>query len=232
MAGERSAEWDGVTRRSTYKEKVVAERDRLADAARDADWETVLGILDRERGWVNFGRIEGASGFSPFHQAAWHGASDEIVRALLDLGAWRTFRTRDGHRALDLATARGHGHLTDLLRPRIGQPLPPGDLARLQGHLHRLIRFRADDGRGSDIPAWNALRLPELEPLTELDHPVCWFPVPGMYGGFRFELRDAELTVESWIRVVGGSERTDRITVDGVELEEGDRQGCGRPTGI
>ncbi|MEW2405216.1 ankyrin repeat domain-containing protein [Streptomyces griseoviridis] len=222
MAGERSAEWDGVTRRSTYKEKVVAERDRLADAARDADWDTVLDILDRERGWVNFGRIEGKSGFSPFHQAAWHGAPVEVAQWLIDHGAWRTFRTHDGRRALDLATERGHHHLTDLLVPRPRQPLPPEDLERLQDHLHRLIRFRADDGRGSDIPAWNALRLPELEPLTELDHPVCWFPVPGMYGGFRFELRDGELTVDSWIRVVGGSERTDRVTVDGVELEEGD----------
>lgn len=223
MAGERSAEWDGVTRRSTYKEKVVAERDRLADAARDADWDTVLDILDRERGWVNFGRIEGASGFSPFHQAAWHGAPAETVEWLIDRGAWRTFRTRDGRRALDIATERGHGHLTGLLTPRLVQPLAPEDLERLQDNLHRLIRFRADDGRGSDIPAWNALRLPEIEPLTELAHPVCWFPVPGMYGGFRFELRDGELTVDSWIRVVGGSERTDRVTVRGVELEEGDR---------
>ncbi|MFJ2606249.1 MULTISPECIES: ankyrin repeat domain-containing protein [unclassified Streptomyces] len=221
MSGARIAEWDGVTRRSTYKEKLVARRDRLADAARDADWDTVVDILDLERGWVNCARIEGRSGFTPFHRAAWHGVPVETAELLLDLGAWRTFRTHDGRRPLDLAVERGHHHLADLLRPRLHHPVPQDQLAVLQERLHLLIRFRAADGHGSDLPAHNALRLPELELLTELDHPVCWFPVPGMYGGFRFELRGTELVVESFMRRAEGSERTDRVTVHAIELEEG-----------
>jgi hypothetical protein len=72
-----------------------------------------------------------------------------------------------------------------------------------------------------DLATKHGLRLPELEVLTELDLPNCWFPVPGMYGGFHIKLQGTELTVDSWIRVVGGSERTDRVTADGVLLQEG-----------
>jgi hypothetical protein len=62
-------------------------------------------------------------------------------------------------------------------------------------------------------------RRPVLDVLTE---PEMWFPVPGMYGGFRFVLRGGELEVESWIRVVGGSGQRHRITGDGcVLVEEG-----------
>jgi hypothetical protein len=60
-------------------------------------------------------------------------------------------------------------------------------LASLRRNLHNLIREIADptDGRGPDLPTREELRLPELEVLTELDQPLCWFPVPSMYGGFR-----------------------------------------------
>lgn len=217
----RVAEWDGVTRRSTLHAKVAAQRDWLADAARDGDWRTVFHILDRTPTWANSPRLEGRSGYAPLHQAAWHGATVETVERLLEYGAWRTLRAQEASRAEDIAAHRGHRHLAAVLRPEHKHPLPPDVLAGLQQNLHRLIRYRAGDGRGPDLATRERLRLPELEVLTELDDPVCWFPVPGMYGGFRFELRGSELTVDSWIRVVGGSERTDRVTPEGVHLDGG-----------
>jgi len=60
------------------------------------------------------------------------------------------------------------------------------------------------------------LRLPELEPLLELDTAEMWFPVPGMYGGFSYRLEsfevDANLVAESWSRVAGGSGQRHQIT--------------------
>lgn len=54
------------------------------------------------------------------------------------------------------------------------------------------------------------LRLPELEPLQELERPTMWFPVPGMYGGFSYELStvsDALVLIStSWSRVMGGGQ--------------------------
>ncbi|MFE4423888.1 PQQ-binding-like beta-propeller repeat protein [Streptomyces sp. NPDC056817] len=217
----RVAEWDGVTLRSTLHPEAAAVRDRLADAARDGDWQTVFRILDESPSWANSAGLERHRGYAPLHQAAWHGATVETVERLLSYGAWRTLRTSSGDRPIDIAARRGHRHLTRVLSPEVKHPLSRDVLARLQRSFHNLIREIADpeDGRGPDLPTRERLRLPELEVLTELGRPACWFPVPGMYGGFLFELQGAELIVDSWVRVVEGSERTHHITVDGVRLE-------------
>jgi hypothetical protein len=203
------------------KDRFAAERDRLADAARDGNWAVVFQILDKEPSWANCARLDGHSGYTPLHQAAWHGAPAATVERLLQYGAWRTLKTNDANRAVDIAERNGHSHLTAPLRPEVLHPLPPDVPTRLRNGLHRLIRHRAGLAGGEDLATQQGLRLPEVEVLTELDNPVCWFPVPGMYGGFKIALRGGELTVDSWIRVVGGSERTDRVTAEGVHLQEG-----------
>ncbi|MFF5403279.1 ankyrin repeat domain-containing protein [Streptomyces misionensis] len=222
MREQRVTEWDGVTLRSSLKPRFAQARDLLADAARDGDWTAVGDVLAERPEWVNCPRLEGRSGYTPLHQAAWHGAGTATVEGLLARGASRTLRTGDGERAADIAARRGHHRLAELLRPVVRHPVPPAEIALLQEHLHRLIRHRAGLEGGSDLATRHALRLPEVEALTELAHPVCWFPVPGMYGGFRITLDGRELTVDSWIRIIGGSERTDRVTPAGVRLQEGE----------
>ncbi|MEU6373622.1 ankyrin repeat domain-containing protein [Streptomyces sp. NPDC046909] len=222
MAEESSAHWDGVVRRSAIKEAWAAERDRMSDAAHRGDWPTVFAVLDKQPEWVNSGRLEGRSGYGPLHQAAWHGTDVETVGRLLARGAWRTLRSADGTRAVDIAVQRGHQHLTPLLSPAYRHPLPQDVLDRLRAHLHRLIHHRSGGAAGrEDLATKHALRLPDPVVLTELDVPRLWFPVPGMYGGFHIKLQGEELSVDSWVRVVGGSERTDLVTVDGVQLHEG-----------
>jgi cobalamin biosynthesis protein CobD/CbiB len=54
-------------------------------------------------------------------------------------------------------------------------------LTALERHLHALIRERA-----GALVEEHKLRLAELEPLTEVTDPTFWFPVLGMYGGFRY----------------------------------------------
>ncbi len=205
--------WDGVTQRTTYRNGVVEHRDRLAEAARSGDWPSVLTLLAAHPQWVNATRIGGESGYTPLHQAAWHGVPVAIVLRLVELGAWRTLRTAEGERALDIADRLGHRHLAGALRPVARRPVPDETLTALERHLHALIRERA----GALVEA-HKLRLPELEPLTEVTDPTFWFPVPGMYGGFSYTLSHDELIVESWCRVVGGSGQTHRVTVNGVEL--------------
>jgi len=109
------------------------------------------------------------------------------------------------------------------------------DLQIIEDRFHDLIIERAG------ILDWvkqNTDKLPRitaelLKPISEDDERydggekyVRWFRVPGMYGGFAYELRivDGEyvLTVESWYRIIGGSGQRHRITVDDCELlEEG-----------
>jgi hypothetical protein len=80
-----------------------------------------------------------------------------------------------------------------------------------------VIRGRIDH----ELPN-HGLRLPELEPLLELERPQMWFPVPGMYGGFSYCLESAgvqaKLVAESWCRVIEGSGQRHEITSDGGQL--------------
>jgi hypothetical protein len=207
--------WDGVTQRSSFGEHVVKVRDRLADAARVGEWTVVFEVLEEAPQWVNSGRVGGTRGYTPLHQAAWHGANADVVDRLLKLGAWRTLRNSSGETARDVAMRREHTHLIELMTPVICHPVSTEVLTRLESNLHGLIRERA-----ADLVREHRLRLPELSPLTEVAEPTFWFPVPGMYGGFRYTLDGAELAVDSWCRIVGGSGETHRVTADGVRLVE------------
>jgi hypothetical protein len=208
-------EWDGATLRTTYKDGYQAKRDEFADRARDGDWAAVLAKIAEWPSLVNTWRPGGPSWYTPLHQAAWHGASESVVRALLTNGAWRTLRTAAGDRPLDIALRGGHTHLTGQLTPVVHHPVPTDVLRALQQHFHDVIR-----GRVAHLVDEQRLRLPELDVLTELETPAMWFPVPGMYGGFRYVLDGRELKVDSWIRVVGGSGETHRITADGAVLTD------------
>ncbi|GAA1619045.1 ankyrin repeat domain-containing protein [Nonomuraea maheshkhaliensis] len=213
MGHDEVSTWDGVTLRSTYSDKVIEGRDKLADAARDSDWSTVLALLEAHPDWVNSGRAGGSSWYAPLHQVAWHGADADIAHRLVAHGAWRTLRTAQGERAVDIADRRGHHHLLVPLTPVVHHQLPAETLSSIQHHFHRLIHDRADD-----LTTEHQLRLPELEPLTEQRNPACWFAVPGMYGGFSYRLTGAELTVESWSRIAGGSGRRHVIDEHGARL--------------
>jgi hypothetical protein len=208
-----TVEWHGGGSRTAYKAEFVDAVNRLAHAAKAGDWDGALAQLDAHPDLINTGRIGGPSGFRSLHQAAWHGASTDIVDELVRRGAWRTLRASSGLRPEDIARERGHGHLAGSLRPVIVHEV--GDLDSLQERLHEVIL-----GRVADLVEEHRMRLPVVEPLTEMEDPELWFPVPGFYGGFKIQLRDEELWVDSWCRVVGGSGQRHRITADGVTLVE------------
>jgi hypothetical protein len=187
----------------------------LADAARDGRWDEVLAYLDKSPSQVNAWRPGVPSWYTPVHQAAWHGADVSVVRRLLAYGPWLTLRTARGDRPLDIALRGGHTHLAGLLLPVVRNPLSTDTLTALEGYFHELIRERV-----ANLVDQEQLRLPVLDVLTELPDPDVWFTVPGMYGGFHFVLRQDELDVSSWWRVVGGSGQRHRITSKGCVLVE------------
>lgn len=193
--------WDGVTRAETLGSAATA-RQHLAERARGYDWSSVLAILSAHPEWINSIRPGSSSLYTVLHQAAHGGAPLEVVQQLLARGAWRTLRNAKGERAVDIARHRGHGHLTLVLEPVIKHHVPAGELKQIQQHFHSLIQ-----GRAGDLVREHALRLPELEVLLEMQTPKLWFPVPGMYGGFRIWLERVNgsylLVTES--QVSGGS---------------------------
>ncbi|MGS0894328.1 ankyrin repeat domain-containing protein [Burkholderia stagnalis] len=211
--------WDGIVGADVLDDTRAAQRHALADAGRNGDWAALLAVLDARPALINATRPGGASLYAPLHQAAYGGAPPAVVAELLRLGAWRMLRDARRERPVDIAVSRGHRHLVDLLTPQPRRRVPDDALTKIQRHFHgvilgRIARLRVD-----------ALRLPELEPLLELDAQAkLWFAVPGMYGGFGYALRadgDAAVLVsESWCRVVGGSGQRHEVTAAGSTLVE------------
>jgi hypothetical protein len=218
-----SQNWPGVIDPGLLKEEAVARNHRLADAAKAGRWPEVFEVLDLP--WVgpNSWRLGGSSWFAPLHQAAWHGAPAEVVSSLLSLGALRSLPARDGRTAYDVAAARGHDALLELLRPE-PSPLPPERVAALDTLLASVIdgRLTLPDGIADSYrrPLDESLRYPPVAVLHECRGRRLWFAVPGMYGGFGVELMRGYLYVESWIRVVGGSGQAHVITHEGAVLVE------------
>jgi hypothetical protein len=213
--------WNGIRRRDTLQADALKVRDSLADAAKNYAWEEVFRIIDENEDLLNVARLGGGSLYAPLHQAAYSGASVLVAKRLIEMGAWRTLQNARGERPVDVADRQGHKHLLEVLTPVHKHQVPIGVLVKIQHNFHEVIRRRIDQ----TLPE-HGLRLPELEPLLELDRPHMWFPVPGMYGGFSYWLDitgvEAKLISESWCRVVGGSGQRHAITSVGGELiEEG-----------
>ncbi len=208
---------DGLAQARAVDDKPVQTRHAVTDAARHDDWSRVFELLSKPVKWVNSIRPGGSSWHAPLHQAAWHGAEVAVVQRLIDLGAWRTLRNARGERAVDVAERRGHRHLIRVLAPEFEHHVPREVLLKVQAHFHAVIR-----GRAEHLVDEQELRLPELEPLLELDTPEMWFPVPGMAGGFTYRLAQegtqTELFSESWCRMVNGSGQRHEITSRGSQL--------------
>jgi hypothetical protein len=171
-------------------------RQALANAGRAYDWSQVFAILSEHPEFVNATRPGGRSLYAPLHQAAHGSASIEVVQRLLDLGAWRTLQNARGERPVDVARRMSRRHLLSILEPEYKRHVPLGILLKIQRHFHGVIRERA-----ARLIEAHALRLPELEPLLELERPKIWFPIPGMAGGFSYWLEEvgvgAKLIMES-----------------------------------
>jgi hypothetical protein len=109
--------WDGITRAETQNEKAAVARSTLADAAKGSDWQLVFTILAEMPEFVNSCRPSGKSLYAPLHQAAYNGASVEVVQKLVALGAWRTLQNSHGERPVDVAIRRNQTHLIQALDP-------------------------------------------------------------------------------------------------------------------
>jgi len=216
-----TAEWKGITKSEALRDDEAAIRHNLADAAKAYNWKKTLEILNKRPDLINVTRPDGRSLYTPLHQAAHGNAPVQVVQQMIAMRGWRTLKNADNERPVDIARKKAHQHLIELLEPVYKIYVSQETLASIQKHFHAIIRGRTDD-----LVEKSGLRLPELEPLLELEQPQMWFPVPGMYGGFSYWLNgegeNVKLISESWCRVVGGSGQRHEITVkEGKLVDEG-----------
>ncbi|MFE6733336.1 hypothetical protein [Microbacterium sp. NPDC057650] len=213
----QNAEWPGILDADALNPDYVDEVHRLVDAAKADDWAAVFALLDAPiRASINQWRIGGKSWFTPLHQAAFLGAPVDVVEELVRRGAWRSLRTADGDRPIDLAEKNGHRHLLETLAVHTPDDRERRRFAAWDRHLAALIAERTerlDTVRFRPVPT-EVIALEAFETL--------WFHFPGMYGGFGMSIHRDRLFVESWSRVVGGSGQAHVITEAGcVLVEEG-----------
>ncbi len=109
------------------------------------------------------------------------------------------------------------------------EPIPGPTLQAIERHLHAVVRGRAArfiDKHSWPLPSLAAMLAGEAsEQLRRTSEPGVWFyPVPGMYGGFRLRWlaggEGAKLESVSFCRVAGGSAQRHEITAAGSELVE------------
>ena len=210
-----NSEWPGVMDTEALEAGHFKQVDRLADAAKAGNWTEVFRLLGSSRRLsVNQWRIGGKSWFTPLHQAAWLGASADVVRQLIRLGAWPSLRNADGDRAVDIAAKLGHHHLLEPLAVREPKENDLRKFGAWDRHLAELIAERTRTLRPVEyrrVPT----EVVEVEQLESL-----WFGYPGMYGGFAVSISRSRLFVESWSRIVGGSRQAHVITEEGCALVE------------
>lgn len=213
--------WDGVTKIATLNENNNELMQDLFINTKNGDWGNVLLTLDENPELINSTRPGGSSYFTLLHAATHENAPENVITSIIDRGAWRTLKTSKGKRAVDIAKDCRFNNLIEILTPVYKRVITMKALEKLQSNFHNLIMQRA----GSLIEE-HKMRLPELEPLLEIDKCSVWFAIPGMYGGFSFILEDAgeepKLIASSWCRVSEGSGQRHEITCNGVSLiEEG-----------
>jgi hypothetical protein len=161
------------------------DRDELTDSAYWGNWDDLLthnlaaGDEVYNHNWINARKIleidepREPSGYTPLHQAAWHGASTSVVEELILLGAWRlarTWRNEQMLTPLDLAKRFGWAHLYSLLTPVVHHTLPASVLVGLQTQLDEVFE-KAFPG------ATKHFRIPQVEILTELEYPQLLVPL-------------------------------------------------------
>lgn len=207
------AVWPGVLSSGTLNDDYVQNIEKYSRAAKAGDWTTVFATLDSDH-WLtaNQWRLSSTSWFTSLHQAAYLGAPPQVVQGLIERGAWRSLKTAQGERPVDIARRKGHHHLVELLDVREPTQTEQHTFDAWGEHLAELIRLRTKDYdpvRFREVPT----EVVALESLRSL-----WFSWPGMYGGFSISVDGDKLVVDSWSRVSYGSGQTHLITQSGCDL--------------
>ncbi|KAJ7814550.1 hypothetical protein B0H14DRAFT_3747511 [Mycena olivaceomarginata] len=204
--------WHGATRQFGKETQYTRMRSELSDAAycySQSDLHAVLNYARTEynQDWVNSIRPASGShhpsGYTPIHQAAWHGVSvEEVVRLTKLKGTLRTIKsdtTLPDLTPLDIARQFRHIHLYDILAPVIRHPLPSKTILKLEESLHNVIQTECKLNAEAVEMGKSATRYPEVTVLTEMVIPLIWFPINEDVNtmGFFIRLDGREIVVKS-----------------------------------
>lgn len=230
---EKTLYWNGVSRYADYKHTYLYRA--MFNEAKAGNWEPViegLATLELQNipdlipvdGIMNSIDPDSKEGNSLLHFAAHAGTELEIVKKLIEFGAFRHLRNSLQQKPLDIARQQGHKHLYQVLTPVEQSPVSLETIQRIEANFHNLIM---EDGYWDvgELIQEKSLRLPQLQPLLERNKPIIWFPIPYFMGGisYFFRLNDEPIRLISH----GGSRMDDQsqlfeINAEGSRIIEDD----------
>ncbi|XP_023332123.1 uncharacterized protein LOC111704201 [Eurytemora carolleeae] len=145
-------------------------------------------------------------------------AEESVLRRLLELNAFRSLTNKEDKTPYSLALEKGCStNILELLKIPSAVEENKESIEAIEQSLHKIICELVEE-----LLEKNGQSLPKISLLWErCEDSAVFYPVPGMYGGFLLYLdrKNNELTVESFCRIVGGSERCQIIDRTGKVTE-------------
>lgn len=190
----------------------------IADLGKNMKWEELIEKLNHSSSsFINSSELPVANGpaipfRTPLHHAVAGCAPKEILERLLEMGASKCMKTDTNETAFDLASANGSvPDILELLKVPEEVQRDEEAIKKMEIGLHSVI-----NGRVEDLIKKHGLILPQLSFLFEkCKDEGFYYPVPGMFGGFKVSCVENGIQADSWVRICSGSEETHFIDREG-----------------
>ena len=199
-------QWNGITKSGIYSKDYEDSVQMLFRKLKNSEWNSVFELASSDANLVNCVRPGSDSYYTILHGAARIGAPTEVINKFIDLGAFKTMKTKSGETPFDLARKFGHDEIVNLLIPKINFECDFNTLKSIENNLHLLITKETEG-----LVYKHSLRLPDISILLEIRHDDrVYFSIPGMMGGVSFSLKciDKKVVLEVQIesRMWGGAD--------------------------
>lgn len=199
-----------------YNEFMIKVHQTVDQLAELGKWDELLQYIDENgTNQVNCCKLpnreenQPPSLFTPLHYAAEGIAPYDVIKNLIEMGAAKSLKNKDGKTAYDIGVEKGLStDKLDLLSIPDNIKGKADEIQRMEEGLHKVINERI-----GDLIQKNGQALPQLSLLYEKGN--FYYPVPGMYGGYSVSEHEEGIQADSWIRVCGGSEQNHLIYKDG-----------------
>ena len=210
-------QWNGITKPGIYSKDYENTVQIMFSKLKNSEWSSVIEIASADINLVNCVRPGSDSFYTILHGAARIGAPIEVIEKIIELGAFRTMKTKNGETAFDLAIKYGNDELVPLLIPKLNFESEQNTLKLIEKNLHLLITKETEG-----LIYKHLLRLPDINVLLEIQqYDMVYFPIPGMMGGvfFSFNVKNnnALLYVQIESRMWGGADYYE-VSVDGYRV--------------
>lgn len=189
----------------------------LAKLGENREWEKLIERLTSSSNMVNMVKLPVKNEsppclYTPLHYAAEGGAPKTVFEKILDFDALKCLKTSNGETAFDIGKRKGlDPDILELIKVPDEVRKNEKQIQAMEAGLHNVIK----DTVLEDLLEETGQVLPQVAVLYESNIDRFFFPVPGMYGGFRIRKVRRGIQSDSFVRICGGSEMRYLIKRDG-----------------